>query len=233
MISNENEEKDEDILEQLEPLQIKESLPGIDQTEDLRERSDAEIISDKQEGGMRVTRLLVGGVEVEVLEDKLGHVWNVPADGTIDYSSANRGTVIDKAIPHFNPHFHYELHHRNKVPEKLLEGFVIVTKQEVKLPDDLVMEYGKPVSSEMALVDAVLMKIPKKISDRRYAAKHLEVQEALDQVKPTEEMLERARQKGAPIMKSLREMQKAARAKSGVAPIRQEVSRHVSSKITE
>lgn len=227
-----NDYEDDDKEKKKSPkITLRASIPGVEKSEDLREDPENEVLSDKKDGGLRVTRLLVGGVEIDVLEDKLGNVWNVPADGQEDHASALNGTLMDKIIPHFDPAFHYELHHRNKVPDKLLDGFVIVSKAEVKFPTDLVMEYGKPVSSQLAIEDAVLMKIPKVIADRRYSAKDRAVQEALREVKPTEEMLERARQKGAPIMKSLRELQKAATAKGGV--VQQEVSRRVSEKIRE
>jgi len=176
----------------------------------------------------------LGGVEVNEIEsagvitDSQGHSWTIPADENEDFDDLSK-TGIFSLLKH-DPRFAYELKRRDEVAQCILTGWVVVTKEEVGLPADLVMEFGKPVTTEFAFVDGVYMKIPKILHDRRQARKVKVAKEVVDQTEPTEAMLERARRNGTPVMKSLREAMDAAKAQGGATA--QDRKTRVSDKLT-
>lgn len=127
--------------------------------------------------------ITVGGVKAQVVEDGLGHVWTIPAEAVEDmYDHVN----IFEAIKHrFDERFHYQLEPRSNVGRKMLEGFVVVTKEELGLPGTLVMEYGQPVDTTFAVGDAVLMKIPKLLAERRLHKREERIREVRDLTEPS------------------------------------------------
>lgn len=149
------------------------------------------------------------GVSAETIEvagvvrDKQGHEWAIPADDTVD--DWDEYSFLGKL--NFDKAFHYQLVAENKVDQHALKGFVPVTREEVGLPPTVSTDLGKPVTTIVHYMDAVLMKIPKILADRAQARKARTAKTIVDATEPTQEMLARAKAKGqrATTMRETRE----------------------------
>lgn len=130
-----------------------------------------------------------------IIKDDQGHEWAIPADNVDDLDDLGSPGLFGHMK--FDPRFHYQTEHQDKVSSKMTEGFVPVTRKEVGLPDLITMDYGKPVTDIVHLMDTVLLKIPKVLADRKQARKLRTAQEVVSATEPTEEMLSRAKRGGA------------------------------------
>lgn len=193
----------------------------------LLEDEKEETSTPSDPNAVEVDSISVAGV----ITDKYGNTWQVPADDVDDLDDLGAINPFERMT--FDPAFHYQLVGVQHLDVKRMEGLVPVLKEEVGLPAELISEYGKPTSSVVQFMDAVLCKIPKKLADRRRAARVKEAQRALEGIEPTEAQLGRARRPGAPEMRSNKaSMAKLDRAADG-APAQVERTRRVSPHLTE
>ena len=163
-----------------------------------------------------------------VVADNFGNSWTIPADEHEDLTDLGAGSIFDR-FKH-DDRFTYNLIQENRVAQRRLEGWVVVSKEEVGLSNDLVLEYGKPVTSDVHIMDGVYMKIPKQIADRRLKRKAEYAKQVVEQTEPTDEMLKRARRGQSPTMKKLQETIDAARADG--LHMEQNRKRRISDKLT-
>ncbi len=125
-----------------------------------------------------------------IMKDDQGHTWAIPAEGLTDRDDLGELNPFGKL--NYDPRFHYQMEHQDRVSQKMTEGFVPVTRQEVGVPPPVELEYGKPISDVLHLMDTVLMKIPRVLADRLQSRKARVAKSVIDATEPSREMLRRA-----------------------------------------
>lgn len=140
-----------------------------------------------------------------VIMDDEGHEWAIPAEDTEEFDADADGPFGRLKL---DERFFYQTCRLDEVAAKVSEGFVAVTRREVGLADlkTLEREFGMAEATYVRLKDAVLIKIPKVMADRRQARKARIAKQAVEQTEPTEEMLARGTRPGAPVMKRTRDL---------------------------
>lgn len=139
-----------------------------------------------------IEELETGGI---VVRDGEGNEWTVAGDSTEDYNYGK----LPLELPRQLPGFHVEFCRPNQVADWMQKGFVPVTRKEMgvkELPADIARDYGTLDTSTYRVGDAVAMKIPKILADRRYAAKARAAKEIRDSAGPTDAMIASAKAHG-------------------------------------
>lgn len=155
-------------------------------------RIDDEIEALKDEAedrGLEVNDIAVAGV----VKDRYGNTWAIPAEEDDDLSNYDPSGPFGKIK--YDPTFHYQLERAENVTKKKSEGFVVCTLEELGLEAFTVpgaADHGTPTTSVFHQIDAVMMKIPKVLADRRQKRKEQVAREVREAIEPTEEMLSRA-----------------------------------------
>lgn len=144
---------------------------------------------EAEDRGLEVNDIEVAGV----VRDDQGHTWAIPAESEDDLSNYDPSGPFGKIKYH--PDFHYQLVRQDEVMKKKTEGFVVCTLQELGLEAFTLptsADNGTPTTTIFHQIDAVMMKIPKVLADRRQKRKVQVAQEVREAIEPTEEMLRRA-----------------------------------------
>lgn len=144
-----------------------------------------------------------------IIKDDQGHTWAIPAEGLDDVGSDADLEPFGKL--NLDPRFHYQMEREDRVQQKMTQGFVPVTCEEVGVPPPVESSYGQPVSRVLHKMDTVLMKIPKVLADRLQARKARVAREIVDATEPSPDMLRRAG-KGKSKFKTNKELTEAAEA---------------------
>lgn len=160
----------------------------------MAEKDIAQYKADAK-GFVEIESLEAGGI---LIKDGEGHEWSVPAESTEDYDFGTeplKCPVPGKTWPEALPGFHVEFCKPEQVADWRNKQFVCVTRAELgieELPGGLGRDFGTFDTSIYRVGDAVAMKIPQIIADRRYAAKRRAAQVVSQAAGPTEKMKARA-----------------------------------------
>lgn len=155
-------------------------------------RIDDQIEALKEEAedrGLEINDIEVAGV----VKDRYGNTWAIPAESEDDLSNYDPSGPFGKI--QYDPAFHYQLVREDEVMRKKTEGFVVCTLEELGLEAFTVPgapDHGTPTTAIFHQIDAVMVKIPKVLADRRQKRKEQVAREVREAIEPTEEMLSRA-----------------------------------------
>lgn len=145
-----------------------------------------------QAATMTAEKLEVAGVII----DSKGRTWAPPADNVEDLYDLYAHNPLSVPVPEDG--FHYQTFRLDQVDAAKARGFVVVMQDEVGIPaSDL--DDGKPVERAHRVGDAVLMKIPQVYRDAIEKRKNQRAREVVEACEPTQEMIERAKERGFPI----------------------------------
>ena len=181
--------------------------------------------------GVDVQTIEVAGLGAEVLDDGFGRVWNIPAEN-LDDNTDLANTIFDEIIKKLDPRFHYQLVGAKDWGKYKLQDFAIVSKKELGLGNDLVIEYGKTLTDDFAVGDAILVKIPKVLAMRRIKRRQDLIEQYKNLTEPNPDMLTRAARSGTPVMKSLQELRDSAKGVRG-GSLERTINSHISEKLTQ
>lgn len=155
--------------------------------------------------GLTVQSLETTGVHVEA--DALDtftdgiDTWAIPRNPDVSYRDMM--DVNPFPMKHRHPEMHYEMRHQSEVQAELQDpmGFRVVSRREAGVtPLEGSKDYGVGVTDAYQVADTVLMKIPKRLAERRRAATQDFIAERRTAIQPVtrsgEDLTAAARRRG-------------------------------------